>query len=61
MRSCHHCEGDGYTEEFNDEQSGVVITPCPLCAATGVENAGVPIGGSYERDYAAEPRDGGTE
>lgn len=41
MKPCSNCDGDGYTEMFNDDQSDVVITPCKLCAATGVENAGI--------------------
>lgn len=37
MTPCSHCDGDGYTERWNDEQTGVVITPCEACGATGTE------------------------
>jgi len=40
MPSCSWCDGDGYTETWNDDQSDVVITLCEMCAATGVERAG---------------------
>jgi hypothetical protein len=29
---CTCCDGDGYTETWNDDQSGVVITICPYCS-----------------------------
>ena len=28
---CPQCDGDGYTERWNDDQSGVIITLCPDC------------------------------
>lgn len=28
---CGECEGDGYIETWNDDQSDVVITLCPYC------------------------------
>jgi len=30
-RICSTCDGDGYTETWNDDQSGVVITLCTDC------------------------------
>jgi hypothetical protein len=29
--SCPRCDGDGYLESWNDDQSGVVIELCPDC------------------------------
>lgn len=29
--TCEKCDGDGYTESWNDDQSDVVITPCTDC------------------------------
>ena len=28
---CPTCDGDGYTETFNDDQSDVIVTLCPDC------------------------------
>jgi hypothetical protein len=28
---CETCDGDGYTEAFNDDQTDVVITLCTDC------------------------------
>lgn len=28
---CPKCDGDGYTETWNDKHIGVVITPCTDC------------------------------
>jgi len=28
---CERCEGEGYLESWNDDQSDVVITLCPDC------------------------------
>jgi hypothetical protein len=28
---CPDCDGDGYTERWNDDQSGVVIEICERC------------------------------
>lgn len=43
MKPCYFCDGDGYTEKFNDEQSGVIIELCTSCNGTGVENAGLDV------------------
>lgn len=43
MKPCIYCDGDGYTEEFNANQTDVIIEVCKFCAGTGVENAGVEI------------------
>jgi hypothetical protein len=32
---CPRCDGDGYLEEWNEDQSGVVTELCPYCNATG--------------------------
>lgn len=38
MSKCKSCDGDGYQEQFNDEQSDVVTQLCPDCDGTGVSN-----------------------
>lgn len=43
MKSCEHCDGDGYTEKFNDEFSDVIIELCKACDGTGVERAGIEL------------------
>jgi hypothetical protein len=38
--ACPKCDGDGYTETWNDDQSDVVITLCSCqIAAEGIENS----------------------
>lgn len=32
---CPDCEGDGYVEEWNKDQSGVITELCRRCYATG--------------------------
>lgn len=34
---CKSCDGDGYTEKFNDDHSDVVITLCRDCDPVGEE------------------------
>lgn len=43
MKPCVICDGDGYIETFNDDQSDVIINLCSSCNGTGVENAGIVI------------------
>ena len=43
MKPCAVCDGDGYTEKFNNDQSDVVVVLCSSCNGTGVENAGIEI------------------
>lgn len=33
---CKTCDGDGYVEEFNKDQSGVITEICPDCLGDGV-------------------------
>lgn len=32
---CTDCDGDGYLEQFNDDQTGVITWLCPTCEGTG--------------------------
>lgn len=35
LADCPECDGDGYQESFNDDQSGVITWLCPACDGTG--------------------------
>jgi len=35
MSKCKACDGDGYQEKFNDDQSDVITWLCPKCNGSG--------------------------
>lgn len=38
MNNCPNCDGDGYTEEWNRDQTGVIQQLCERCRGTGKVN-----------------------
>jgi DnaJ-class molecular chaperone len=37
-KDCEKCDGDGYTEKYNDDQSNVVTVLCGECNGSGQAN-----------------------
>lgn len=38
---CPECDGDGYTERFNDDQTDVITAPCEACYGPSDDYDGV--------------------
>lgn len=43
FEDCDDCDGDGYQEKFNDDQSDVITWLCPKCNGTGTVKTRTPL------------------